>query len=216
MPVSRHPRATDPAEPWPGQTVGDEAWTGHKKRSWSTSLHAALVRHRMRRRHPPDRHDGRGGDGAAAADACGGRQLQSDEEPARTSRPRRHEIRAALAAVHRPDRDRLFAGPGGGGEGGRRVRQSRTTSCSIVGGSLGDQQLDAAGVKSLATLPSLDQLRAKLRRHAADPGDDGSPRCCRRPERSSPACSVPMRRRRAKRLDHSETTWKIPRSANNG
>lgn len=33
---------------------------------------------------------------------------------------------------------------------------------TIVGGSLGDRQLDVAGVRSLATLPSLDQLRAKL------------------------------------------------------
>jgi len=32
----------------------------------------------------------------------------------------------------------------------------------IVGGGLNDQQLDAAGIKSLATLPSLDELRAKL------------------------------------------------------
>jgi large subunit ribosomal protein L10 len=32
----------------------------------------------------------------------------------------------------------------------------------IVGGGLDEQQLDAEGVKSLATLPSLDQLRAKL------------------------------------------------------
>ena len=32
----------------------------------------------------------------------------------------------------------------------------------IVGGSLGERQLDAEGVKSLATMPSLDQLRAKL------------------------------------------------------
>ncbi len=32
----------------------------------------------------------------------------------------------------------------------------------IIGGSLGDQPLDAAGVKALATLPSLEQLRAKL------------------------------------------------------
>ena len=32
----------------------------------------------------------------------------------------------------------------------------------IVGGSLGERQLDANGVKSLATLPSLDQLRAKV------------------------------------------------------
>jgi len=32
----------------------------------------------------------------------------------------------------------------------------------IVGGSLGAQQLDAKGVKALATMPSLDQLRGKL------------------------------------------------------
>jgi len=32
----------------------------------------------------------------------------------------------------------------------------------IVGGGLGERQLDAEGVKSLATMPSLDQLRAKL------------------------------------------------------
>jgi large subunit ribosomal protein L10 len=32
----------------------------------------------------------------------------------------------------------------------------------IVGGSLGDRPLDVAGVKALATLPSLDQLRGKL------------------------------------------------------
>ncbi len=41
----------------------------------------------------------------------------------------------------------------------------------IIGGGLGERQLDAAGVKSLATLPSLDQLRAKLHRAPADPGD---------------------------------------------
>lgn len=32
----------------------------------------------------------------------------------------------------------------------------------IVGGSLGDQKLDVEGVKALAALPSLDQLRAKF------------------------------------------------------
>ncbi len=32
----------------------------------------------------------------------------------------------------------------------------------IVGGSLGAQQLDAKGIKALATMPSLDTLRAKL------------------------------------------------------
>jgi len=32
----------------------------------------------------------------------------------------------------------------------------------IIGGSLGTQQLDAKGVNALATMPSLDQLRAKI------------------------------------------------------
>jgi len=39
---------------------------------------------------------------------------------------------------------------------------NKNEKLTIVGGGLGDQQLDAAGVKALATLPSLDQLRAKL------------------------------------------------------
>ena len=39
---------------------------------------------------------------------------------------------------------------------------NKNEKLSIVGGSLGEQQLDVAGVKALATMPSLDQLRAKL------------------------------------------------------
>ena len=39
---------------------------------------------------------------------------------------------------------------------------NKNDKLSIVGGSLGEQPLDAAGVKALATLPSLDRLRAKL------------------------------------------------------
>ena len=37
-----------------------------------------------------------------------------------------------------------------------------TDKFEIVGGSLGGQLLDVAGVKALAELPSLDELRAKL------------------------------------------------------
>jgi large subunit ribosomal protein L10 len=33
---------------------------------------------------------------------------------------------------------------------------------TIVGGGLGEQQLDVEGVKALATMPSLEELRAKL------------------------------------------------------
>jgi len=39
---------------------------------------------------------------------------------------------------------------------------NRNDKLRIVGGGLGDRELDVEGVKALATLPSLDQLRAKL------------------------------------------------------
>lgn len=39
---------------------------------------------------------------------------------------------------------------------------NKNEKLTIVGGALGSQQLDAAGVKSLATMPSLDELRGKL------------------------------------------------------
>lgn len=39
---------------------------------------------------------------------------------------------------------------------------NRNDKLVIVGGGLDDQELDAAGVKALAALPSLEQLRAKL------------------------------------------------------
>lgn len=32
----------------------------------------------------------------------------------------------------------------------------------IIGGAYGDQELDVAGIKSLASMPSLDELRAKI------------------------------------------------------
>jgi len=39
---------------------------------------------------------------------------------------------------------------------------NRNTKLTIVGGGLQGQTLDEAGVKALATLPSLDELRAKI------------------------------------------------------
>ena len=39
---------------------------------------------------------------------------------------------------------------------------NRNDKLSIVGGGLSGQPLDAAGVKALATLPSLDELRGKI------------------------------------------------------
>ncbi len=39
---------------------------------------------------------------------------------------------------------------------------NKNDKLTIIGGALGDQVLDASGVKALAKLPSLDELRGKL------------------------------------------------------
>jgi len=39
---------------------------------------------------------------------------------------------------------------------------NKNEKLTIVGGSLGERALDPAGVKALATLPSLDEMRARL------------------------------------------------------
>ena len=39
---------------------------------------------------------------------------------------------------------------------------NKNEKLTIVGGSLGERSLDVAGVKALATLPSLDEMRARL------------------------------------------------------
>ena len=64
----------------------------------------------------------------------------------------------------------------------------------ILGGAMGTTALNADGVKALATLPSLDELRAKLVGliQARRPG---SPSSSTRRRPSSPACSAPMPRR---------------------
>jgi large subunit ribosomal protein L10 len=39
---------------------------------------------------------------------------------------------------------------------------NRNDKLTIVGGALGGRQLDVEGVKALASMPSLDELRARL------------------------------------------------------
>ena len=101
----------------------------------------------LRGDHPGRRHPLHGPDGVrdgrpARADARGRGQFPRDQEPAHPSRPGGHQVRRHQPPVHRPDGDRLFAGPGGGGQGA--------------------DVLDVDGVKALASLPSLDELRGRL------------------------------------------------------
>ena len=77
-----------------------------------------------------------------------------------------------------------------------------TDKIEIVGGSMGVQKLDEAGVKALAAMPSLDELRGTI----AGSSTRRQPRLSarsRNPRRSSHAFSVPMapRKPRKSRFD---------------
>jgi large subunit ribosomal protein L10 len=56
----------------------------------------------------------------------------------------------------------------------------------VLGGAMGTTTLNADAVKSLATLPSLDELRAKAAGHDPDTGYPHRRRCC---STGKPACS---------------------------
>ena len=66
------------------------------------------------------------------------------------------------AAVHGPDRDRLLERSDGGAEDRQSSSRKKNDKLQIVGGGLSGTLLDAASVRALAELPSLDELRAKL------------------------------------------------------
>ena len=65
----------------------------------------------------------------------------------------------------------------------------------VIGGALGTQTLDAAGVQALAELPALDALRARLLGMISDPRDADRRRARRRRPDSSRGSSGPTPRR---------------------
>ncbi len=133
-----------------------------EKREFVASLACRLRRDVDGRGDPQQRaHRGRG-DGSAAADAGGGGDVPGREEPAGHPRPGWDPIRRHQAAAEGADRARVV-----GATRWRWPRRpssspgpTRSSSCSAA--PLGTQTLDAAGVKALSELPSLEALRARL------------------------------------------------------
>ena len=129
------------------------------------------------------------------ADEAGRGQRQGRQEPPRQDRSRRHGRREHIRTCSRARRSSPI----------RTIRSRRRRSPSnsprandkfvMLGGAMGETTLDADGVKALATLPSLDELRAKLVGMIQTPGDpDRAGRQGAR-RRSLPACSGPTPRR---------------------
>ena len=65
---------------------------------------------------------------------------------------------------------------------------NRNDKLTIVGGGLAGEVMDAAGVKELASLPSLDELRGKLIGLLLAPATRHCRACCRRPPGNSRGC----------------------------
>ena len=101
-----------------------------------------------------------------AAAAAGPRrrgELPGHEEPARQARARTDTpFERAVAAVYRPDRRSPFRDDPVAAAKVVVEYANRNDKLTIVGGGLAGQQIDAAGVRELASLPSLDELRGRL------------------------------------------------------
>jgi large subunit ribosomal protein L10 len=90
-----------------------------------------------------------------------GASLQGHQEHAHPDRARRHALCADERHADRADRARHLDRSGRGGQGA--VDFAKTNDrLEIVGGAMGDTLLDVDGVKALAELPSLDELRARI------------------------------------------------------
>ena len=120
-----------------------------------------LQDHQGRRRCSLFRPDGRPDANSASADEAGWRKREGREEPPRQDRSRRQRRRLDRAPAQGAGPDRLFGRSGSGAQGRRRFRQdARAVRHSWR--SDGKTSLDPNGVKALAALPSLDELRAKI------------------------------------------------------
>ena len=90
-----------------------------------------------------------------------GAQREGREEPSRQDCTQGHRRCRHCAPAEGADRARLLGRSGGGAEGGRRFRQGERSvrhSRRIDG----QDRFGPNGVKALASLPSLDELRAKI------------------------------------------------------
>ncbi len=130
----------------------------------------ARVRHRAERSLQGVRFD-RGGslcrshrradERSSYEDACAGWNRQSREEPPRPNCSSRHGRRKDRRIVSGPDPDRYSADPIAAPKVANDFAKGND-KLVILGGAMGTTALDAEGVKALAALPSLDELRGKL------------------------------------------------------
>ena len=165
-------------------------WIEPRRRKSSKSLNGSVRRSRLRGRRPLFRHDG-GPDGrSSGAHARGGSLVQSGQKPSCRARSQRNGRRRHRPSLQRSDRDRGFSEDPIAASKVAVAYAKDNDKLVILGGVVGTTALDANGVKALAALPSLDELRGKIVGLLAGTRDEaGRPRC-RRPLASWPASSA--------------------------
>ena len=170
---------------------GDETWTA-KEAGIRRRAGSGVRRDVDGRGHPQSGSDRGGSDGSASPDAGRGAEFKVAKNRLAT---------LALEGTKFDGISPMLTGTTALAWSATRWRWRRRPSSSprsnekleLVGGALGARTLDAAGVKALAELPSLDQLRGKLL-GLLQPRQRASPACCRHRPGSSPGCSAPTPR----------------------
>ena len=169
-------------------------WKERKKRT-RHGAERRLRGRRFSRRGALCRSHRRADERPPVEDACSRRHRQGREEPPgqdalQGTESRRHRRTCSRARRSSPIRDDPVAAPKSPSDFAKT-----NDKLVILGGAMGKTALDADGVKALATLPSLDELRAKLLGMIKHAGNPDRIRSSMRRQRSSPASSAPMPRR---------------------
>ena len=100
---------------------------------------------------------------SAAADARGRGVVPGDQEQAGAARAGRHAVSPPCADLFTgPTAIAFSSDPTAAPQDRRSSSRKKNDKLQIVGGGLSGTLLDAASVRALAELPSLDELRGKL------------------------------------------------------
>ena len=153
-PAVPHERAAKPERAW----LVDRA----AKKELVTTLNGVFKRRQCRGRSSLFGPHGRPDADPAQADEAGGRLREGREEPSRQDRSRRHRRGLHRAPDEGADPDRVLQRSGGRAEGRHRLRQGTREVRDPRRSDGQDRARPRTASRRSLSLPSLDELRAKI------------------------------------------------------
>ena len=142
--------------------VESRQWKERKNANSSRRLNRCVRRRWFGRRGPLRRHHRRRHERPSRRKCGGRRHRQSRQEPPRQTRSEGHGHRAHRRTCSRVRRVIAHSKDPMAAPKVASDFAKRNEKLVILGGAMGTTALNADGVKALATLPSLDELRARL------------------------------------------------------